>query len=218
MFEGPDRSGKSTQVKLLASWLRKKHFKPLITREPGGARISEAIRRILLEPKNRINSLTEILLYEAARSQHTADVILPALKAGRIVISDRFAMSTTAYQGYGRKIPIKTVETLNKIATFGLDPDITIVLNIPDSIFNERERQTLSAAEGRALKLSGPDRMERASSNFRKRVNKAYKMLSRRPGIIRINATEPIEAIQARLRAAIAKKLKMYPERSRRIK
>lgn len=201
MFEGPDRSGKSTQVKLLSAWLRKNRFKTRITREPGGARISEAIRRILLDPKNRINALTEILLYEAARAQHTADVILPALKAGRIVISDRFAMSTTAYQGYGRKIPIRTVETLNKIATCGLNPDITIVLNIPDRIFNERER--------RALKLSGPDRMERASSNFRKRVNKAYKTLSRRPGIIRINAAEPIEAIHDKLRAAIAKKLKI---------
>ena len=201
VFEGPDRSGKSTQTRMLAAWLRKKHFKTLITREPGGARISEAIRKILLDPKNSINPLTELLLYEAARAQHTADVIEPALKAGRIIISDRFTMSTTAYQGYGRKLPIRTVEILNKIATCGLNPDISIVLNIPDRVFNERERL--------AQKLFGPDRMERASSDFRRRVNKAYKTLSRKPGIIRIDATEPIQAIQEKIRAEISGKLNL---------
>lgn len=199
-FEGPDRSGKSTQVKLLDAWLRKNRFKTLVTREPGGARISEAIRKILLDPANRINSLTEILLYEAARSQHTADVIVPALKAGKTVISDRFAMSTTAYQGYGRGLDIKTVETLNHIATGGLRPDITFVFDIPDRIFAEREKQARSA---------GPDRMERASSNFRKRVNRAYKALSRGPGIRRINAVEPIDVIHEKIKAAIAKKLNL---------
>lgn len=199
VFEGPDRSGKSTQVKLLDVCLRAKKFRTLVTREPGGARISEAIRKILLDPANSINSLTEILLYEAARSQHTSDVIVPALKAGKIVISDRFAMSTTAYQGYGRGLDIKTVETLNHIATGGLRPDITFVFDIPDRIFDEREKQ--------ALKNAGPDRMERASSNFRKRVNRAYKALSRGPGIRKINATEPIDAIHEKIKAAVREKL-----------
>jgi len=191
VFEGPDRSGKSTQAKLLAEWLKKKKKKVILTREPGGTRLSEKIREILLDPKGRIEPLTELFLYETSRIKHTLSIILPALKAGKVVVSDRFTMSTTAYQGYGRKIPIKTVETLNKLATCALKPDLIVVFNIPDRVFNERERL--------AQKLFGPDRMERESSQFRRRVNKAYKVLSSRPGVVRINAVKSIEEIHTEI-------------------
>ena len=191
VFEGPDRSGKSTQAKLLQKWLEEKNRKVILTREPGGTKLSENIRKILLNPHNTISSLSELFLYEAARAQHVSDIIMPALKKGQVVISDRFTLASIAYQGYGRKIPIKTVETLNRIATSGLKPDITIVLNIPDRVFNERERL--------AEKILGADRIESASSNFRKRVNKAYKILSKNPKGIKITATNSIEDIQAEI-------------------
>ena len=170
VFEGPDRSGKSTQAKLLKKWLEEKKYKVVLTREPGGTKLSENIRKILLDPHSNISPLSELFLYEAARAQHVSDIIAPELKKGHVVISDRFTLASIAYQGYGRKLPIKTVETLNRIATCGLKPDITIILNIPDRVFNQRERL--------AEKLLGVDRIESASSNFRKRVNKAYKILS----------------------------------------
>ena len=191
IFEGPDRSGKSTQAKLLVKWLEEKNRKVVLTREPGGTKLSENIRKMLLDPHSSISPLSELFLYEAARAQHTSDTIMPALKKGQVVISDRFTLASIAYQGYGRKLPIKTVETLNRIATDGLKPDIIIILNIPDRVFNERER--------RAEKVFGADRMESASSNFRKRVNKAYKILSKKPGVIKINATNSIEDIHTEI-------------------
>lgn len=198
VLEGPDRSGKSTQAKLLAAWLKKKKKKVVLTREPGGTHISEKIREILLDPKGKIEPLTELFLYETARIKHTLSIILPALKAGKVVVSDRFTMSTTAYQGYGRQIPIKTVETLNKLATCGLKPDLTVIFNIPDRVFDERER--------RAQERSGPDRMERESSKFRRRVNRAYKLLSGCPGATRINAAKSIEEIHAEIKNMVSKR------------
>ena len=192
MFEGPDRSGKSTQVKLLAAWLEKKGLGTVLTREPGGAGISEAIRGILLDPENRIGPLAELLLYEAARAQHTDDVILPALKAGKTVISDRFTMATTAYQGYGRRLDLKMVETLNRIATAGLKPDLTVVFTMPDAEFFKRGKNLAS------------DRMERQNDAFRLRVNKAYSVLARRPGSFRIDARGTVEKIHAAITARLA--------------
>lgn len=194
VFEGPDRSGKSTQVRLLSDWLIKNRLKTVLTREPGGARISEAIRNILLDPKNKISPLTELLLYEAARAQHTADIILPALKAGKTVISDRFTMATTAYQGYGRKLDLKTVEALNRIATAGIKPDLTVVFTMPDSEFFKR---------GKNLKS---DRMERQDTAFRLRVNKAYAVLAGRPGSFRVDATGTVEDIHAAITSKLAAK------------
>jgi len=157
---------------------------------------SENIRKILLDPHSNISPLSELFLYEAARAQHVSDIIMPALKKGHVVISDRFTLASIAYQGYGRKLSIKTVETLNRIATGGLKPDIAIILNIPDRVFNERERL--------AEKLLGVDRIESASSNFRKRVNKAYKILSKKQGVIKINAINSIEDIKTEIRNSIA--------------
>ncbi len=194
MLEGPDRSGKSTQAGLLKAWLEKEFGrKVLLTREPGGTSVAEKVRAILLHPDSEIAPLTELFLYETSRAQHTVERILPALKAGQVIICDRYTLSTVAYQGYGRGLDLKTVEALNRIATLGLKPDLTVVFDIPDRAFAQREKTR-----------PGRDRMERAPDAFRRRVNRAYKLLARRPGVTRVDAGRSIEAIQSDLRAKVA--------------
>ncbi|OGR67534.1 MAG: dTMP kinase [Elusimicrobia bacterium GWC2_61_19] len=197
VLEGPDRSGKSTQAALLKTWLEGLGREVTVTREPGGTYLSEKIREILLDPKSHIEPMTELFLYETSRIKHTLEKILPALKAGKVIISDRYTLSTTAYQGYGRGLDLKIVDTLNRIATLNLKPDVTIVFDIPDKVFAEREKTR-----------PGRDRIEREPDSFRRRVNRAYKLLSRRPGMTRVNAGRPVEAIQADIRARVAKLLK----------
>lgn len=197
VLEGPDRSGKSTQAGLLKTWLEERGREVVVTREPGGTRLSEQIREILLDPKSNIEPMTELFLYETSRIKHTLEKILPALKAGKVIICDRYTLSTTAYQGYGRGLDLKTVETLNRIATLNLKPHLTLVLDIPDRIFAQREHLR-----------AGRDRMERQSDLFRRRVNRAYKLLARKPGVTRVDAGRPIEAIQADIRARVARLLK----------
>jgi dTMP kinase len=197
VLEGPDRSGKSTQASLLKAWLEERGREVLVTREPGGTRLSEQIRKILLDPKSSIEPMTELFLYETSRIKHTLEKIMPALKAGKAVICDRYTLSTTAYQGYGRGLDLRTVETLNRIATMNLKPDLTLVLDIPDRIFAQREHLR-----------AGRDRMERQSDLFRRRVNRAYKLLARRPGVTRVDAGRSIDEIQGDIRARVARLLK----------
>lgn len=197
VLEGPDRSGKSTQAALLRTWLEGLGREVVVTREPGGTRLSEQIRKILLDPASDIDPLTELFLYETSRVRHTLEKLLPALKAGKVVICDRYTLSSTAYQGYGRGLDIRTVETLNRIATFDLRPDLTVVFDIPDRVFAQREKTR-----------PGRDRIERAPDAFRRRVNKAYKLLARRPGVTRVDAGRSIEAIQADIRSKVARLLK----------
>ena len=196
VLEGPDRSGKSTQAALLKAWLEELGHEVVVTREPGGTRLSEQIREILLDPESDIEPMTELFLYETSRIKHTLEKILPALKAGKVLISDRYTLSTTAYQGYGRGLDLKTVETLNRIATLDLKPDATIVFDMPDAVFAQREHLR-----------QGRDRIEREPDGFRRRVNRAYKLLARKPGITRVDAGRPVEAIQAEIRARVAKLL-----------
>src|SRR4030042_5389945 len=131
-FEGSEGSGKSTQSKMLARFLEKKGYRVIFLREPGGTKISEKIRKILLDNKNDgMSQETEMLLYMAARAQLVRAVILPALQAGKIVICDRFLDSTIAYQGYGLGMDIKAIQYIGKITTAGLKPDLTIFLGLP---------------------------------------------------------------------------------------
>lgn len=197
VLEGPDRSGKSTQASLLKAWLEERGREVVVTREPGGTRLSEQIRKILLDPRSNIEPMTELFLYETSRIKHTLEKIMPALKAGKVIICDRYTLSTTAYQGYGRGLDLKTVETLNRIATMNLKPHLTLVLDIPDRIFAQREHLR-----------AGRDRMERQSDLFRRRVNRAYKLLARRPGVTRVDAGRSIDEIQGDIRARVARLLK----------
>lgn len=169
-LEGIDFCGKTTQARKLVPYLKRKGHKVLLVREPGGDKIAERIRRILLSKKNSdMTGLTELLLYEAARSQLTEKVILPALKQGQVVVCDRYADSSLAYQGYGRGLNRKMVNHLNHIATFGLSPDLTIVLDVPVTTSLKRGKK-----EGRKK-----DRLERERFEFHQRIREGFLKIAR---------------------------------------
>lgn len=175
-FEGVEGSGKTTQIRLLRKYLSRKGIPCKVTREPGGTRIGEKIRRILLNPEHReMVPLTELLLYESSRAQHVQEVILPLLKKGVVVLSDRFADASVAYQGYGRKVDLKWVETLNRLASFGIKPDMTFLLDCPTDLglkrALERNRRSKNEKEGR---------FEKEQMEFHQRVRKGYLALAKK--------------------------------------
>jgi dTMP kinase len=164
-LEGIDFCGKSTQAKKLAAYLKRKGYPVLLVREPGGDKVAERIRRVLLSRENsEMTALTELLLYEAARSQLTEKVILPALRQNKVVVCDRYADSTLAYQGYGRGLSKSTIGRLNQIATSGLSPDLTILLDVPVSVSAKRRK-----LEGRKS-----DRLEREKRGFHQRIREGF--------------------------------------------
>jgi len=168
-FEGIDGSGKTTQANRLADWLTSRGRQIVLTREPGGTEISEKIRAILLDAANqRMAWLTEMLLYMASRAQHTEEVIKPAIHEGAIVISDRYMDATMAYQGYGRGLDTRVIETLNAIATSDVIPDVTILVDAPPETCQERMTSMKKTA----------DRMERAGSEFQHKVREGYLKLA----------------------------------------
>jgi dTMP kinase len=196
VLEGPDKSGKSTQARLLAEALRAQGREVLHTREPGGTSVAEGVRKVLLDPALTIDPLAELFLYEASRAQHTNEKILPALKAGTTVISERFTMSTDAYQGAARGLGLKTTTTLNRIATSGLKPDLTVLLDIPVAEFDTRD-------QGREL-----DRLERENAEFRLKVRKGYLKAAKADSrAVVLNGRLPAEALHAKILALVGKKL-----------
>jgi dTMP kinase len=174
-IEGPDGAGKTTALNELFPRLEKEtNRKVIATREPGGVRISEKIRDLILDPNNEeMDVRTEALLYAAARRQHLIEVIMPALAAGHIVLCDRFVDSSLAYQGAGRRIGIESVAQINEFATEGLQPDFTLYLDI-DSDEGLRRIQTSRKA--------GIDRLETEGLEFHQRVRHAYlKLVEKEP-------------------------------------
>lgn len=189
-FEGPDGSGKSTQIALLSDYLKKKGFKVLNTREPGGTDISEQIRKIILNPENEdMNDMTEALLYAAARAQHVAQLIKPALEDGFIVISDRFMDSSIAYQGYARALG-DSVRVINEYAVQGITPDLTFFMD-------------LSAEEGiaRVAKRHNLDRLEQEDLSFHRAVYDGYLKLAEiyKDRYVRIDASGSIEEVSEKI-------------------
>lgn len=185
VLEGPDRCGKSTQAKMLLNALIANGKEVVLTREPGGTPTAEEIRQVVLEPKLDVRPMAELFLYEASRAQHTQEKIIPALEAGKIVICERYTMSTCAYQGYGRGIDLTTIHTLNKIATLGLVPDLTLVFLMSDKFFTER---------GENL---GADRLEQEDFSFRERMRKGYlEMIGQTPNAYLIDADKNVGEIQ----------------------
>jgi dTMP kinase len=168
-IEGGEGSGKSTQSALLKEYFESKGFEVLLTREPGGTAVAEAIRKLLLNPNSNLSPISELLLYEAARAQHIEEIIKPALAQGKVVICDRFTDATFAYQGYGRKISLSLIKKLNDASTDGLMPGITIYLDIPPDL-GVGKAKTLDKED---YGISG-DRIERESLNFHKAVRKGY--------------------------------------------
>lgn len=164
VFEGAEGSGKSTQARLLADLLGRHGIGHVLTREPGGTSVGEEIRAILLHGSD-IPAETELLLMNAARAVFVAEVVRPALAAGDVVIADRFWLSSLAYQGYGRGLPLEDVRRICAFAAGGLEPDLTIVLDVP---LEESEQRR----SGR-----GADRIERAGVEFHQRVVGAYRLL-----------------------------------------
>ena len=200
-LEGIEGSGKSTQIRRLADYLVKQGLPVLLTREPGGCAIADAVRAILLDPKNQaMTSRTELLLYAAARSQHVEQVILPALAAGTTVLCDRFFDATTAYQGGGRGLDGALIAQLNSIATGGLQPDLTLLLDFP-------AEEGLSRARHRNQhdNLLDEGRFELEALDFHRRVRQRYLELAQREKRFRvIDACGSAEEVGERMTAATA--------------
>jgi dTMP kinase len=167
VLEGIEASGKTTQLAMLQKWLAERRIPHIVTREPGGTAVGEAVREVLLHG-GHVDPRSELLLYLAARAQLVAETVRPALAAGRVVLTDRYELSTFAYQGEGRGLPIDDVRTLNAFATAGLRPDLTIVL----SLSRDEAESRLRSRSG------GPDRLERAGDGFHDRVASAYETLT----------------------------------------
>ena len=172
-FEGPEGSGKSTQCALLTRLLADNGYSVVATREPGGTAVAEALRRLLLTPGRNIAPLTELFLYEASRAQHMAEIIMPALRDGKIVVCDRFTDATVAYQGYGRLLDKNVIRRLNTIATQGRVPDLTIILDVPVETGLRRARRLAKDS------AAGGDRIERESAAFHRRVKRGYLEIAR---------------------------------------
>ncbi|MCD6286804.1 MAG: dTMP kinase [Anaerolineae bacterium] len=195
-FEGPDGSGKTTQMQRLTPWLVDQGFDIVTTREPGGTPVGEQIRVILHDCANtEMTSEAEILLYSASRAQHVGEVILPALEAGKIVLCDRFFDSTYAYQGYGRGLSLADLRAITGFATRGLKPDLTLYLDIPPEIGLQRRESS-----GEAL-----NRLDREALAFHQRVRHGYlDLIEAEPERWRfVDATGTLQEIQAVLRRIV---------------
>lgn len=192
-FEGIDGSGKSTQLELLAEALRNAGKKVLLTREPGGTALAENLRKVLLE--STVSAQAELLLFGAARAQHVAEVIKPALADGAIVLSDRFADSSVAYQGGGLKLPSDFIDAMNQFACEDLRPDLTFLLDIDPLAGNKRQQ----------LNQQKPDVIESRGLGFLERVRQAYLQIAYRDSqrVVIINASRPAVAVQCDIVATL---------------
>lgn len=204
-FEGMDGSGKSTQARLLAEFLRGRlgSEKIVLTREPGGTEIGEQIRAVIHALKNKeMSPTTEFLLYNAARAQIVAQVIRPALAQGKIVLCDRYADSTIAYQGYGRQLDMNMVCDVIRYATGGLKPDLTFYLDIP--IEEGLARRNDGHARGEEL-----NRMDVQTRDFYERVRVGYEILCHEEPArwVVVDGARSIEQVQADLQVQVARRL-----------
>ena len=197
-FEGPEGSGKTTQIRLLADWLGGQGREVLTTREPGGTRIGEAIREVLLSPAHtEMCAEAEILLFSAARAQIVRETLQPHLIRGGVVLCDRFADSTLAYQGYGRLLDLDTLRQITRFATGGLVPALTICLDLP-VVEGLRRKQGGDQAEW--------NRMERERLDFQERVRRGYLALAAAEPQrwFVLDALRAIEVIQTEIRQRVA--------------
>ena len=191
--EGGDGSGKSTQIKKIEAYLQEKGLDYILTREPGGTPVAEKIRELILDPANKaLTGRAEMLLYAASRAQHVEEKILPALEEGKVVLSDRFTDSSIAYQAYGRGLGDMVAE-VNRIATGGKEPDLTIFLNISPAVGMSRKNNQ----DGHEL-----DRLELEKAAFHETVYEGYLALARENSerIANIDADRPIEEVFADIR------------------
>ena len=191
VLEGGEGVGKSTQIELLATALRASGREVVVTYEPGATKAGAQMRAVLLHADTPIDPTAELLLMLADRAQHVGEVLRPALERGAIVVCDRYTPSTLAYQGVGRALGVEHVESLSALAAGGLEPDVVVVLDLPDDVAELR----VSAAR---------DRMERAGAEFHRRVRGAYRELAGERGWIVVDASGSPDEVAARVLAAVA--------------
>ncbi len=198
-FEGVEGSGKTTQTTLLKDFLVQRGYKVTVTREPGWGAVGKLIRRMLLEERDlELDPLAELCLFCADRAQHVRDFIKPSLEQGEIVICDRFNDSTLVYQGYGRKLDLDLVKKLSKSSALGLEPELTILLNLP-------VRMGLSRLKKRAEKT----KMDEEPVEFHERIRQAYLLIAQKePVRIKVvNAAVNVNEIQEEIRNIVLKSL-----------
>jgi dTMP kinase len=184
VVEGPEGSGKSTLIRALASRMSAAGQDPVVVREPGGTSLAESVRQALLEADHQVAPVAELFLFLAARADLTSQVLRPALAAGRVVVADRFTLSTEVYQVVGRGLDRELVAAGNAAATGGLRPDLTLILDLPPGLGRGRQE-----AAGKAL-----DRLERESSEFHERICRAYVAVAG-PGMVHLDGTWSAERL-----------------------
>ena len=190
VFEGIDKCGKSTQLRRLVRALRGTRVPLLATREPGGTSLGESVRALLLDSRNRISARSEVLLYEASRAQHVSEKIRPALEKGQLVLSDRFSLSTLAYQALGRGLGLPEVASLDRFATGGVSPDLTLVLDLPVP-------ESLRRIGAKA------DRMERRT--LLEKARRAYRRLAgKNKAVVLVDAWGSAEEVEARIHRVLS--------------
>lgn len=199
-FEGPDGSGKSTQVKQLAEYLESRGCTVLFTREPGGTTIGEQIRQLVLSQKSQgITHQTEALLFSAARAQIVVEIIKPALAAGKIVLCDRYADSTMAYQGYGLGLDLVALRSITRFATGGLIPDLTFYIDVPVSVGIARKQH------------DQVNRLDAKEIAYHEKVRVGFLELAKAEPArwVVVDGTRSVDQVQNEIRARVMKELKM---------
>lgn len=206
-FEGIDGCGKTTQLGMLAALLAAHSIPHLVTREPGGTKIGNQIRQILLNPDNdKLASQTELLLYAADRAQHVWEELKPALAKDQVVLCDRYTDATIAYQGYGRNLPKHLIDQLNLIATDTLTPDLTLLFDLPIEEAELRMSNPMS--------LRSKDRLEKEQRDFHERVRQAYLMLAKEfsKRFVTISALESSQEVFQQVCKIVVPKIQtLYP-------
>jgi dTMP kinase len=199
-FEGPEGSGKTTQIELLAAYLRALGHDVVMTREPGGTPIGDQIRAVLHDVENTaMVAETEILLYSASRAQLVQELIRPALAANQVVLSDRYADSTMAYQGYGRGLDLAALRQITRFATGGLQPDLTMYLDCPVEEGLRRKQQAMAQSAGEW------NRLDRETVAFHRRVSQGYLTLvaAEPERWLVLDARQPVASLQEEIRNAV---------------
>lgn len=189
-LEGPDGSGKTTQVAKVADYLSKKNINFIQTREPGGTRISDKIRSLILDPEHtEMHDLTEVLLYAASRAQHVHEKIIPALESGKVVICDRFVDASLAYQGFGLGVGEEPVMQVNNIATSGLVPDRSYFVDVSPQVGRERMKARYGAAS--------LDRIEQKDFSYHERVREGFEHIFSKQSdrIVRVNGEQDPDTV-----------------------